>query len=181
MEISITGKDFEVTEAIRNYIIKRIGHLEKYFRRDNDWAKVVIKQERGEFLIEVSMGGGKAVIFAETRTPDMYASIDEVAEKIKKQVKKYKERNKDEKKRLGRLAFRKERTSFSEDGSFQEDQASENIIKRQLPFEKPMSVEEARMQLDVAGNVFFVFYNSETQHINIIYKRKDGKYGLFAA
>ena len=178
MQISVTGKNLEITEAIRNYVNKKIGNLERYFRREGDWANVILWTERGQFLVEVSAGGGGSAIYAQARTEDMYASIDEVAEKLKKQIKKYKEKIKAEKQRQARSAIAEKRRSLEPPG-LEMEEPLEEIVNRRMPFDKPMSVEEAKMQLDLTGNIFLVFYNAETYGVNVIYKMKDGRYGIF--
>lgn len=175
MQVTATGKHLEITNAMMNYIEKKIGNLEKYFRRENDWANVVLGVERGQFFAEVSVGGGGVVLYARASTPDMYASIDEVAEKLKKQIKKYKEKIKTEKQRMARLMIAQKKASFATP----ELESEEQIVRRKIPFGKPMSIEEARMQLDLSGNIFLIFYNDEDFKINVIYKMKDGRYGVF--
>lgn len=178
MQIVITGKHLEVTDAMRNYIDKKIGKLEKYFRREDDWANVVLGMERGQFFTEVSIGGSGTIIYASACTPDMYASIDEVVEKLKKQIKKFKEKLKTEKQRRARLAIAEKKMSYASSES-DLPEADEEIVRRKIPLEKPMSLEEARMQLDLSGNIFLVFYSSENHSVNVIYKMKDGRYGVF--
>jgi len=178
MQITITGKRLEITEAMRNYIDEKIGKLEKYFRRENDWADVILDMERGRFFAEASVGGGGAVLYASARTPDMYASIDEVTEKLKKQVKKYKEKIKTEKQRMARLAIAEKKMSYMTP-ELETGVSGEETVKRKIPFEKPMSVEEAKIQLELSGKIFLVFYNAENYGVNVIYKMKDGRHGIF--
>lgn len=177
MQIAITSKQIQITPAIRNYVDEKIGRLEKYFRREGDWANVTLEMERGQFFAEVSAGGVGTTLYASARTADMYASVDEVVEKLKKQIKKFKEKLKIEKKRRARLAVAEKKMNYAiselDTGEYSD------IVRRKMPFEKPMSAEEAKMQLDLSGNIFLVFYNSENHGVNVIYKMKDGRYGIF--
>lgn len=186
MDISITGKHLELTDPIKEYARKKILSLEKYFRRDGDWANAVLSAERGQFYIEVTIGGtgSGTVMYAHALTPDMYASIDAVREKLEKQVKKYKDKMKNEKKRRSRLDANIVRNKMlegdvSEDyAAAGEDAAPDDIVMKKIPMSKPMTVQEAKAQLDLDGNVFLAFHNVENYKVNIIYKRKDGRYGL---
>jgi putative sigma-54 modulation protein len=178
MEITTTGKHLDITDAMRDYVGKKIGSLEKYFRREGDWANVILCTEGGQFLAEVSLGGGGIVIYAKAYTPDMYASIDEVADKLKKQIKKYKEKIKTEKQRRARLVVAEKKMNYV-DVETEMTEFGDQVLKKRIPSEKPMSVEEAKMQLDLGDSIFLVFYNVDTHVINVIYKKKDGKYGVY--
>ncbi|OIN97816.1 ribosomal subunit interface protein [Candidatus Desantisbacteria bacterium CG_4_10_14_0_8_um_filter_48_22] len=185
MDISITGKHIELTDPIKAYIRKRILSLEKYFRRDGDWANAILGAEREMFLAEVTIGGtGKGtVIYAQASTSDMYASIDAVKEKLEKQARKFKDKLKSEKKRrsmLGATHDKEEMLAASGAGYAPGpgEGAPEGVVVKKIPVTKPMTVDEAKAQLDLSGNIFLVFQNADNYRLNIIYKRKDGKYGL---
>jgi len=185
MQIKIGGKHLEITEGLRNYATEKIEKLERFFRRESDWANIVLGLENGQFLAEVSIGGGGTVFYARACTPDMYASIDEVSEKLKKQIKKYKEKLKAEKKRKSRLIASLDRErllsgeEYIQSSQIPEGVLPEYIVRRKIPLSKPMFIQEAKAQLDLSGNIFLVFYNAENNQINVIYKRNDGRYGLF--
>jgi len=185
MDISITGKHLELTDPIKAYIRKRILSLEKYFRREGDWANAILGTEREMFLVEVTIGGTGmgTVIYAQASTPDMYASIDAVKEKLEKQVKKLKDKFKSEKKRKSIHAATEDKekmlaASGAEYAPGPDEGAPEDVIVKKIPVTKPMAVDEAKAQLGLSGNIFLVFQNADNYRLNIIYKRKDGKYGL---
>jgi len=181
MQITITGKHFTPTDAIKNYLLKRIAKIERYFKRENDWVHAILTSERENYIVELTLGGGNAALYADTNTPDMYASIDEAVHKITKQIKKHKEKIKTEKRRTARLSSVEHKSRMLSEGVFSAEAADgmpADVIRRNMPISKPMGIEEAKAQLNLSGNIFMPFYNSKTERINIIFKQKDGKYGL---
>ncbi|GIM45482.1 ribosomal subunit interface protein [Collibacillus ludicampi] len=173
MNIQVRGDHLEITDALRDYAEKKIGRLDKYFDMPPETAvNVTLSVEKDIHTVEVTMIIGGLILRAEENSPDMYASIDLVTEKLEKQIEKYKTK-------LNRR-FRQEgiRTLFQDTGTAPADTKEPEVVRVKRFAVKPMPVEEAIMQMDLLGHDFFVFSNAETDEVNVVYKRKDGQYGL---
>lgn len=172
MKLIVQGKGMNLTDDVINYAEKRFATAERYFENIQE-ANLIISKERGLFKSEVTISMSGTVIRGESKTQDIYASIDDVLDKIKRQIKKYKEsfveRRRETKKFL-------EKTEASTSETTIED--FPKIVKVKKFVLKPMDEEEAIMQMELLGHTFFVFLNSNTDKINVVYKRNDGNYGL---
>lgn len=167
MEISIRGRNMDVTGALKEYVEKRMGKVDKYFEKDYS-AQVTLVVENNTHKVEVTIPLEGMILRGEESSGDMYSSIDMVVEKLEKQIDKYKSK-----------LSRKMRTGFKADLVSQvEEDVTPSIVKSKKFAFKPITVEEAVMQMNLIGHSFFVFSNSETEEVNVVYKRKDGKYGL---
>jgi putative sigma-54 modulation protein len=174
MKIIFKGKHIEVTDAMRNYIEKRLSKIERHFDHILE-VIVTLSVEKNRQIVEATLQARRALIRAEEETNDMYTSIDKVADKLERQIQKYKEKY-----------FQKphpgtEKKGLANQGLDAEDSESDKIakiVKTKRFAIKPMSVEEAAMQMDLLGHNFFVFANDNTNKVNVLYKRKDGNFGL---
>ena len=169
MNINVRGKNVQITPALRDHVEKRIGKLGRFFD-DVQEAQVTLTVEKDRHRIEVTMPLNGYLLRGEEETGDMYASIDLVIDKLEKQVEKYKTRI-SRKIRDGNV---KEMSPLSEINFEEEPQL---VRTKRFAF-KPMPVEEAILQMNLIGHSFFVFANAETEEVNVVYKRKDGNYGL---
>lgn len=173
MKFNIHGKKLDVTESIKSYIEEKIGRLDKYFENPNNiTATVLIKLRGNDQVVEVTINANKFILRAEESNKDLYASIDKVSDKIERQIRKNKTRmskkvNKD---------FVKDFVLDFEITS--EEENNNKIVKRKVIENKPMNEEEAILQMELVGHEFFAFKNVETGDVNIVYKRKDGDYGI---
>lgn len=166
MQITVRGKQIEVTNSLRDYVEKRVGKLEKYFDIPLT-AQVTLSVQRERQTVEVTMPVGTVVLRGEVSTPDMYSSIDLVVEKLEKQIDKYKTRI--------TKRFRAPEPQVAE--GFLLDTEPGVVKTKHVPL-KPMSVDEAVMRLNLVGHDFFVFINAASNEVNVVYRRKDGNYGL---
>ena len=180
MLIHIKGKHVEVTEALKSYIEKKLQKLDKYFH-DIREANVVLSVQRGMQMVEVQLEGDGVLLRGEERRGnDMYASIDEVVDKLESRVKKFKG------KRAGKSIDEgpKEKNAIKNQAmveAFGREEAEPDllIVVRTKRFAlKPMTPEEAAQQMELLHHEFFVFRNSDTEEVNVVYKREDGNYGL---
>jgi len=174
MRIIFRGKHIEVTDAMRNYIEKRLNKIERHFDHILE-VIVTLSVEKNRQIVEVTLQASRALIRAEEETDDMYASIDKVADKLERQIQKYKD------KYLKKPHSGTERKGLAKERVNVEDSESNEIakiVKTKRFAIKPMSVEEAAMQMDLLGHNFFVFANDNTDKVNVLYKRKDGNFGL---
>ena len=172
MKFNIHGKKVEVTDAIRNYIEEKIGRLDKYFENpDEITAKVLIRIVGIEQIVEVTIPIQKVVLRGEERHKDLYAAIDVVSDKLERQIRKNKTRMQ---KRVNKETI----SGFNLDFDDVKEDDDEVIVKRKEIEMKPMSEEEAILQMNLVGHEFFVFKNVETGNVDVLYRRKDGDYGI---
>ncbi|MFZ3101190.1 MAG: ribosome-associated translation inhibitor RaiA [Desulfitobacteriaceae bacterium] len=168
MNIIIRGKHIEVTDALKSYVTKRVGKLEKFSDEFQD-VQVTLLVERDRHRVEVTAPIHGIILRGEEETGDMYTSIDLVLEKLERQIDKYRTR----------INKRMRTKTFKEHVTEQPVIEEEHDLVRSKKFPaKPMSVDEALMQMNLIGHNFFVFRNDETQEMNVVYKRKLGNYGL---
>lgn len=174
MTFTFIGKKVEVTDELRNYAEKKIGKIDRLFRTESD-ASVTLKTERGRCTAEVTIRNNGMIYRVSEVTSDMFASIDSAVAAIERQVRRNKTRLE---KRLREGAFERTAEIIPE-----EDEPEEFKIVREKRFSiKPMTPEEAILQLDLLGHEFFAFRNEDEDGVfAIVYKRKNGGYGLISA
>ena len=171
MNFVVRGKNIQVTPALKEHVERRIGKLGKYLQLDNTQIQVALSVEKERHKVEVTIPLNGYILRGEEETGDMYASIDMVIDKLEKQASKYKTRI-SRKNRNGSIKD----LAFSSEASFEDDNLQ--VVRTKRFTMKPMSVEEAIMQMDLVGHSFFVFTNADTNQVNVVYKRKDSDYGL---
>lgn len=176
MQVIVKGKNLEVTEALREYALEKVGRVGKYLDR-------IIKTEiemsveknpkiQESQVVEVTIFSSGPVIRAKESAADMYQAIDLVCNKLERQARKVKKKLID-RSHHARNPF-KEASEVLEEG-----EEKEPVIVKTKSFPlKPMTPEEACLQMELVGHDFFVFINSETEETNVVYRRKDGNYGL---
>lgn len=174
MKTSVTFRHMEPSEPLKDYVHERTARLTKYVDRPLD-SNVTLKVEKFRQIADVVINANGIRIAGEESHEDMYAAIDLVMDKIERQVKKYMSKIRKHKPAPGReIRWRRdiyEQESFEEEGD-------PVVIRTENYFVKPMSVDEAAMQMDLSSQEFLVFNNAITQTVNVIYRRKDGNYGL---
>lgn len=171
MKLNISGKNIDVTPALKRHAEKKIGKLSRHFEKNIE-AQVTLSVEKDRHIAEVTIPLRSGIIVrGETETPDMYLSIDQVVDKLEKQIDKYKTK----------MVNKQRRNNFKSNGYNKKSKEESNepeIVKVKRFAIKPMDEEEAVMQMDLLGHDFFVFSNARTNKVNVVYKRKDGNYGL---
>lgn len=177
MQITVKGKNVEVTPALRAYAEKKVGKLERYFDRDLPTATVTLRIERDLHVVEVTVSIDHLLLRGEERTGDMYVSIDGVIEKLERQIKKYKTRINRKLRQDAPVRPQEAKPPVSVAPEEEEEPVGQVIRTKRFAL-KPMSVEEAVMQMDLLGHGFFVFFNGATEEVNVVYRRADGNYGL---
>jgi len=179
MKFNIRGENIHVTAALREYVEKKVGRLSKYFDTPRPTEiHVTLRVLRGEGTIEVTIPLSGVIIRAEETHEDMYAAIDLVVEKVDRQIRKHKTKlmrklRVDTNSRV--LVREAEPVTVLAD---EEEDIDIDIVRTKRFNLKPMDAEEAVMQMDMLGHSFFVFQNSETNDVNVVYRRNDGRYGL---
>ncbi|MGE4283492.1 MAG: ribosome-associated translation inhibitor RaiA [Clostridia bacterium] len=175
MRFIITGRKIDVTNGLRDRIHKKLGKLEKFFEEDTE-VHVTLEVEKDRQMIEVTIPFKGIFFRAEETTPDMYGSIDRVVDRLERQIRKNKTRLE---KRFKEGAFIIEAVNDGFAPAFKDIVEEEfNVVKTKRFAIKPMDTEEAILQMNLLGHQFFVFSNADTEEVNVVYKRKDGNYGL---
>lgn len=178
MQYNTRGENIEVTPALRDYVEKKIGRLERYFENTSSFScNVTLRVLRGEHTVEVTIPMPGVILRAEDTNSDMYAAIDLVVEKLERQIRKHKTKVNRKYRQQGAMFVDAEPIIESAEAPVEEDD-SIHIVKTKRFNLKPMDAEEAVLQMDMLGHNFFVFSNAETEEVNVVYRRKDGRFGL---
>ena len=172
MKFNIHGKNIEVTDAIKGDIESKIGRVEKYFKDTDLTATVTIRVRGKEQIVEVTIPASKMVLRAEEKHSDLYAAVDLVSDKLERQIRKNKTKARKNLKQT--IIF----NDFDVDAS---EDVDDSIVKRKVIDTKPMSEEEAILQMELIGHDFFLFKNDKTNDLCVVYKRKDKGYGILEA
>ena len=173
MRYTITGRNIEITDGLKKAVEEKLHKLGKYFTEDTE-AKITLSVQKEAHKIEVTIPTKQGLIRAEEVSEDMYVSIDKVEDIIERQIKKFK----------NKLVDRKQSgVSFSElfineEDSDVEEEDEIKIVKTKRFSIKPMDPEEACLQMELLAHDFYVFRNAISDEICVVYKRKDGKYGI---
>ena len=172
MRYIISGKNLDITEGLRSAVTEKLGKLERYFTPDTEvYVTLSVEKERQKIEVTIPVKGN--IIRSEQSSTDMYVSIDLVEEIIERQIRRYKKKLID--KKQAAVAFSQAFIEDEEDTSYEDDI---QIVKTKKFAMKPVNPEEACLQMEMLGHNFFVFLNSETEQVNVVYKRKNGTYGL---
>lgn len=167
MKVTIVGKNLEVSDYLRNLTDKKVAKLERFLKPDTQ-VSVTLAVERSRHICEVTIPFDGVVLRAEEVTGDMYASIDTALDKLERQIRRHRTK-------LARDLRAEIDFPQAEDEA---DEPERRIVRTKRFAYKPMSVEEAALQMDLVGHSFFVFTNAETDQVNVLYLRKDGDLGL---
>ena len=170
MKFIIIGRNIDITEGLKSAVQEKLGKLERYFTPETE-IHVTLSVEKDRQKIEVTIPVKGNIIRSEQVSSDMYVSIDLVEEVIERQLRKYKTKIVNQQQAGGN--FQKE---FVEDEFLEDEEV--NIIRTKKFGIKPMYPEDACVQMELLGHNFFVFYNAETEQVNVVYKRKGNTYGL---
>ncbi|MDX2007819.1 MAG: ribosome-associated translation inhibitor RaiA [Meiothermus sp.] len=173
----LTGRHIEITDAIKNYIDKKMTRLDRHFEGAD--TKVVLSLAKSPRIgerakVEIQVGVPKGIVRVEEADPDMYAAIDRAVDRLEYQLKRYKERYITRSHQM--VATPAPAGAVPAESTTQD---LEPVILRTKRFHmKPMTPEDAAFEMESLGHSFFMFRNSETDQINVIYARRDGNYGL---
>jgi len=176
MEISVTYRHLEPNEALKNYVEEKVPRIQKYLDRRVK-ADVSLSMEKKRYKAEVNVtGNGIKFNSKEVSTDNLFAAIDLVMNKVTSQASRYKTKLK-KRKNSSELTIRHNIISFESTSANREPQ----VIHTENYFVKPMTVDEAIMQLNLIENDFLVFTNAQSNRINVLYERREGNYGLIEA
>lgn len=172
MKLNIRGDKLEITDAIRDYVEDKLGRLDKYFKDSNINANVLLKVKGNRQIIEVTVPTDKYILRSEEEHNDLYAAIDLVVDKLEGQIRKNKTK-------LKKQNIDNKYKDFNFDYELEEDEENNDVIVKHKEIEmKPMDSEEAILEMELLGHSFFVYKDVDTGNVNVLYKRKDGNYGL---
>lgn len=172
MNVNVKGRNIDVTPALRDYVEKKVAKVTKQFKTVGD-ISAVLKVEKGNHIVEITVPASGILLRAQETTKDMYSSIDLVVEKIERQIHKYKTRLMKRKYANFVDAVTTPAVSEADDGELQ-------IVKDKHFTMHPMTPEEAILQMNLLNHDFFVFFDPDLGATNVVYRRKDGKYGLLS-
>jgi putative sigma-54 modulation protein len=170
MKITFTGKHMEVENDVKKWAEKKFAKLDKFFRRDSETQITVSDKKRGKYKVDATITHKGILFRAEIENKDLYTGIDKAVEVIERQIRKNKTRL-ERKLHEGAFDAYKDSEPVAEEGEFK-------IVKSKRFVMKPMSVDEAILQMNLIGHEFYVFVNDANDRVSVAYKRKDGNYGL---
>ncbi len=173
MKFNIHGDKILVTDAIKNYVNEKLGKLNKYFDKSNKTtARVVLKVRGRNQIIEVTIPTETFTLRNEESNLDLYAAIDLVIDKLERQLVRNKTKIKDK-------LLKIKKPDLNYEAIADENEEEERIIVRRKQLDmKPMSEEEALLQMNMLGHDFFIFKSADANNIKVLYRRKDGNYGI---
>ncbi|MCY6355464.1 ribosome hibernation-promoting factor, HPF/YfiA family [Clostridium sp. ZS2-4] len=172
MKITVMGKNIAITDGLKNAVETKLSKLDKYFNPDVE-VNATLSVQKNKKIIEVTIPFNGVILRGEEINEDMYAAVDIVLEKLERQIRKQK--TKLQRKKHGdalKFQFIPEYIPRND-----EDIDSKIVKSKKFPM-KPMNNEEALLQMELLGHSFFVYTNAETEEVNVLYRRKDGQYGL---
>ncbi|WP_027091813.1 ribosome hibernation-promoting factor, HPF/YfiA family [Cohnella thermotolerans] len=181
MKYNIRGQRLEVTDALREYVERKLSRLERYFEAPpQSDVHVTLSVTKGQHAVEVTIPLTGVMLRAEEKREDMYASIDCVVDKLERQIRKHKTKVNRKLRQTGASkGLFKEEQGYGGVATAAPDEEDEWQVIRTKRFNlKPMDVEEAILQMNMVGHNFYLFANSDTKEVNVVYRRNDGRYGL---
>ena len=178
MLVNITFRHLDSTEALKVHAREKVEHIQRYIDRPSE-AHVVLYLENLEHKADINLKAGPFILRGHARSGDMYASIDAAAEKIERQLKKHKERLNNHKLVERTNGYRK--VEVRHEVLDIEKSPSDRVVKSDTFQAKPMTLDEAVLQLELLNTNFFVFQHAKDHTINVLYRRDDGNLGLIEA
>ncbi|MGQ0504365.1 MAG: ribosome hibernation-promoting factor, HPF/YfiA family [Myxococcaceae bacterium] len=188
MQLNITFRHLDASDSLKEYARIKVERVNKYLAKAGD-AHVVLSVERHLHHADITIHSGAFVLRGREKSEDMYASLDLAMDKIERQLRRYKEKLKHHHGRekvhhrqniLNQIRVRHDVVDLPEPERVQEDRTP-RVIRTNEFVANPMRIEEAVMQMDLMNSDFLVFTNSESAEVNVVYRRKDGHYGLIEA
>ena len=172
MQTSVTFKNIDPSDHLKSYVGDKLDRFDKFLDNPAE-ANVVLAVEKFRHIAEINISGDRLSIIGKEETVDMYSAIDMVLDKLEKQIKKNKEKIREHRS----AAKNRNRSMPDEDINLPEEDIERQIKIRNIEY-KPMDVEEAVLQMDLIEDNFLVFTNARSDQINVLYRRRDGHYGL---
>lgn len=174
MEFIIRGDKLKITDAMNDYIEEKLGKLDKYLKNSDDVrVNVIVKVKNHEQRVEITIPLKTYILRSEETKDDFYAAVDKAVDKLERQIRKNKTR----------MMSKQVKTNIDFDMSIIEPEKEEDnkIMKRKVVDVKPMNEEEAIIQMELLGHQFYMYKDSESEKVAVVYKRTDGNYGILEA
>ena len=171
MQTSVTFKNLDSSDTLRSYVQEKLDRFDRLLDNPAE-ANVVLSVEKFRHMAEINIVGDRLTINGKEETIDMYSAIDMVLDKLEKQIKKSKEKIRER-----RGAKARSKSKLAEQINMPEEESERQIKIKHIEY-KPMHVEEAALQMDLLNDNFLVFTNARSDQVNVLYRRKDGHYGL---
>ena len=174
MEFIIRGDKLKITDAMNDYIEEKLGKLDKYLKNSDDVrVNVIVKVKNHEQRVEITIPLKTYILRSEETKDDFYAAVDKAVDKLERQIRKNKTR----------MMSKQVKTNIDFDMSVIEPEMEDNnkVLKRKVVDVKPMNEEEAIIQMELLGHQFYMYKDSESGKISVVYKRTDGNYGILEA
>ncbi len=172
MQTSVTFKNLDPSDHLKSYVGDKLDRFDKFLDNPAE-ANVVLAVEKFRHIAEINISGDRLTINGKEETVDMYSAIDMVLDKLEKQIKKNKEKIRERRS----ASKNRNRPMLEEIGSLSDDEREREVKIRNIEY-KPMDIEEAVLQMDLIEDNFLVFTNARSDQINVLYRRRDGHYGL---
>jgi putative sigma-54 modulation protein len=172
MQTSVTFKNLDPSDHLKSYVGDKLDRFDKFLDNPAE-ANVVLAVEKFRHIAEINISGDRLIINGKEETVDMYSAIDMVLDKLEKQIKKNKQKIRER-----RSASKNRNRSMLDEVSNPLDEDTERQIKIRNIEYKPMDIEEAVLQMDLVEDNFLVFTNARSDQINVLYRRRDGHFGL---
>ncbi len=172
MQTSVTFKNLDPSDHLKSYVGDKLDRFDKFLDNPAE-ANVVLAVEKFRHIAEINISGDRLSIVGKEETVDMYSAIDMVLDKLEKQIKKNKEKTRER-----RSASKNRNRSMLDEISNPPEEDIERQVKIRNIEYKPMDIEEAVLQMDLIEDNFLVFTNARSDQINVLYRRRDGHYGL---
>ena len=174
MQIKVRGEKIKITPAIDSYIKEKVGKLDKYFENPEEInANILVRIRNVEQIVEVTIPIKNAVLRAEERSKDLYEAVDLVIDKLERQIRKNKTKIQKKKNKVIMPEF-----NLNYEIETKEEEEKGKIVKEKIVETKPMSREEAILQMELVDHDFYVFKDDKTLDMTVVYRRKDGNYGI---
>ena len=171
MQTSVTFKNLDPSDHLKTYVSEKLNRLDKFLYNPAE-ANVVLSVEKFRHIAEINIVGDRMAINGKEETEDMYSAIDMTLDKLEKQIKKSKQKVRERRTGKGRS-----KAEMSGEDMMLEEEVERQVVVKNIDY-KPMDTEEAIMQMELVGNNFLVFTNAHSGHVNVLYRRKDGDFGL---
>jgi len=171
MQTSVTFKNLDPSDTLKSYVTDKLNRFDRLLDNPAE-ANVVLSVEKFRHIAEINIAGDRLTINGKEETVDMYSAIDMVLDKLEKQIKKNKQKIRER-----RPGTKAKNFVIEEEAAVPEEENERQVRVKNIEY-KPMHVEEAILQMDLMTDNFLVFTNARSDRVNVLYRRKDGHYGL---
>jgi putative sigma-54 modulation protein len=171
MQTSVTFKNLDPSETLKSYVTDKLNRFDRLLDNPAE-ANVVLSVEKFRHIAEINIAGDRLNINGKEETVDMYSAIDMVLDKLEKQIKKGKQKIRER-----RSGSKAKNFVIEHEANLSEEETEQHVRVKNIEY-KPMDVEEAVLQMDLMNDNFLVFTNARSDKVNVLYRRKDGHYGL---